>query len=374
MEVTSIGYECKAVKRVVRSSITRSSGHQVGYPRSGCRSSATLGVVVALEEEARAVARLMEARRRICKGPVTAIHGSIGGQPVTLLAWAGMGAAAATATECVLRSGVAAIAAVGFAGSLTSHLQPGDALAATWVMDAKGERWESDPELIEALGTWSLNRGSPNRIATRTSGLYYGQLLTSPQIVATATEKRRLGEETGALAVDIESGVVMRRAMEAGVPSIAFRVITDRVDEPLPLDFSLCCDSNGRLHRSRLVRMLARRPAAWVGMLRLARQSALAARTLTALLGWFVPRVAATPLAQSAGPMEAQVRLSAPEFETAASDGIAGRLHLLRHPLALGRAGCCRRRASDRRGSRPLRPAALTGRRACRAPARRGAS
>jgi len=55
---------------------------------------------------------------------------------------------------------------------------------------------------------------------------------------------------------------VARCAAAAGAPMAALRAITDGAHEPLPLDFELCFDSDGQFHHTRLIRLLARHPAA----------------------------------------------------------------------------------------------------------------
>jgi adenosylhomocysteine nucleosidase len=107
----------------------------------------------------------------------------------------------------------------------------------------------------------------------------------------TAAEKLLLGEETGALAVDMESAAVMRQAAAAGVPALALRAISDRAGESLPLDFNLCLDTHGQLRLARLLLLLARHPRAIGPLTRLGRQSAAAGRSLARFIGDHLPRL-----------------------------------------------------------------------------------
>jgi adenosylhomocysteine nucleosidase len=246
------------------------------------RSLLPIGLVVALPEEARPIAGAMSVHRRWSQGGCRLLEGTCAGRPVAL-AWAGAGGdRAARASEALLGHGVSALLALGFAGALVSHLQPADILAATEVAEWRGERRAADPELLSALS----DRSAHSRFS---SSLHLGPLLTSSRVATSAAEKRRLGEETGALAVDMESAAVVRRAAEAGVPSLALRVITDRADEDLPLDFNLCFDSDGQFSRARLILLLARRPGAVGGLVRLGLHSARAGRALASLLAWYLP-------------------------------------------------------------------------------------
>jgi adenosylhomocysteine nucleosidase len=272
--------------------------------------------VVALPEEARPLARLMPDARRerrrvpnptggrldfrlIPPGapPVQQLSGHVDGQPLSV-AWAGAGAAGASrAAEALLQGGAEALLAVGFAGALSPSLRPGDLLLATEVIEPEGDRWPADPQWLAAFREMlpACRGGDPSAMISRAKRsrscprLYLGKLVTAAQVVATAAEKRRLGEEMGALAVDMESAAVARRAAEAGVPMLALRAITDGADESLPLDFALCFDSDGQFHHLRLIGLLARRPRAVGGLIRLGRHSSQAGQSLASFLAGTLP-------------------------------------------------------------------------------------
>lgn len=274
-----------------------------------------LGLVVALPEEARALARVMSGRRRERKpghGPRAAapqlLSGALAGQPV-LIAWAGAGSAgAAAAAGVLLQRGAEALLAVGFAGALSPALRPGDLLAATEVTGPEGGRWPADAgwlaafERISGATDGCLTEASSAIIGvpdhprgTSHPSLHLGGLVTAPRVVAAASEKRRMREQTGALAVDMESAAVARCAAAAGVPMVALRAITDAADASLTLDFELCFDSEGQFHYLRLIGLLARRPVAVGGLLRLGRHSAQAGRALGTFLAAYLPRCVGHP-------------------------------------------------------------------------------
>jgi adenosylhomocysteine nucleosidase len=253
-------------------------------PRRGQGSPLPVGLVVALPEEARTVARVIGDQRRWSHGGCRLLEGTCAGSPI-VMAWAGAGSdRAARAADTLLDHGVSALLAVGFAGALVPHLEPADLVAATEVAVQPGERIAAAAELLAPLAGASIRTLLPS--------LYQGPLLSLPRVATSGAEKRRLGEETGALAVDMESGAVVRRAAEAGVASVALRVITDRADEDLPLDFNLCLDPNGQFCRARLILQLARRPGAVSGLVRLGRHSVQAGRALASFLAWYLPRCA----------------------------------------------------------------------------------
>jgi adenosylhomocysteine nucleosidase len=279
-----------------------------------------LGLVVALPEEARALARLIPGarRERIPAGdaperqrgssfvppgvpPVQRLSGQLDGQPLSI-AWAGAGpGCAARAADVLLDEGAEGLLAIGFAGALSPTLRPGDLLLATEVVGPEGAGWPADASWLAAFleAPTACRGGDPSVMITTAkhppspdpTRLYSGKLLSATRVVVAAVEKRRLGEETGAVAVDMESAAVARRAAAAGVPMLALRGITDGAEESLPLDFALCFDSAGQFHHLRLIGLLARRPRAVGGLICLGRRSSQAGRALAAFLALKLPGI-----------------------------------------------------------------------------------
>jgi hypothetical protein len=73
-----------------------------------------------------------------------------------------------------------------------------------------------------------------------------GEISSSDRVIATAEEKRRLRETTGAIAAEMEAGAVKRIAGEWGVPFYCIRAVSDTANEDMPLDFNLYRDREGR--------------------------------------------------------------------------------------------------------------------------------
>ena len=122
----------------------------------------------------------------------------------------------------------------GLAGALHDALSCGDVLDATRIVDATGNvLWEGGPVGI-----------SPAREGTI---LFTGQLVDDPR------ERRRLHDETGADAIDMESGALARSGRLAG----CVRAISDTPTRTLgPLAHTV--DGDGRLRWAGLARALAR--------------------------------------------------------------------------------------------------------------------
>jgi adenosylhomocysteine nucleosidase len=163
----------------------------------------------------------------------------------------------------------------GFSGALRPGQRVGDLVLATAVADTEGNRWPA---------TWpgeSNGKAAPD--------LERGDLLTSPALVASPAEKRRLAAEYGAVAVDMETAVVARHCHQHGVPFGCLRAISDDLDTPLSPEL-VGLLSGGQVSPFRLVVSLLRRPGLARELWRLEGQTRTAARQLAAglarLLGW----------------------------------------------------------------------------------------
>jgi adenosylhomocysteine nucleosidase len=137
-----------------------------------------------------------------------------------------------------------AIVSFGYCGALDHALEPGDVLVASEVLGA-------GPALMP-----------------RTSRAYKtGPLVSIDHVAVTAAEKAELAA-TGAMAVDMEAGVLATRAREWSVPFFCIRAVTDTANETLALDFNRMRNQDGRFSRARIVAAAMRRPGVLVPELR----------------------------------------------------------------------------------------------------------
>lgn len=108
-----------------------------------------------------------------------------------------------------------------------------------------------------------------------------GEIASLDRVAATATEKRALGLETGAVAVEMEAAAVARKAKEWGVPFCCVRVVSDTAEEDMPLDFNRYRDKEGRFSIARIMLGALARPfTAIPGLMRLDKSCRVAAERL----------------------------------------------------------------------------------------------
>jgi adenosylhomocysteine nucleosidase len=151
----------------------------------------------------------------------------------------------------------ALVISAGFAGGLDPALEVGHTLTLRHVIDASdGSRTDT--------------------------GAGQGVLISVAD-VADVEQKTKLGAAYGADAVDMEAAAVARSAEANGLKFLACKVISDKSGSSLP-PIARFVGSDGKFHLFRFLTYIAVRPWLWTKVQRLAKDSAMAANKLCALL------------------------------------------------------------------------------------------
>lgn len=179
-------------------------------------------------------------------------------------------------TDSVMTEPYAFCVCAGFAGSLKPRYRVGDILAAEQVQQVGEARTaESNLRLV------TLAEGAGAIRARR--------FITSDSVVATAEEKAQLapfGE-----AVDMESFAVLDNAKKRNLSAVPVRVISDRHDQDMPVDFGASVDDHGSVRIAGVVRMVARHPLNVPALIRLGRESKTAAEGLAHFLEAYIKQI-----------------------------------------------------------------------------------
>jgi adenosylhomocysteine nucleosidase len=138
------------------------------------------------------------------------------------------------------REGVSAMISTGYCGALDPKLRVGDIVVS------------DDTQLVTFERACA--RGNVDRVCAR------GLVITRDRVAVTAAEKRLLREQTGAMAVDMESSAVKDRAEALGIPYGCIRVVSDTAEEDMPLDFNRYRAADGRFSRGRIALAAMARP------------------------------------------------------------------------------------------------------------------
>ena len=214
-----------------------------------------VAVVAALEREVGPLVRDWRVADQECGGRKFRFFES--GNAVVVCGGMGFEAARRATEAIVALYRPSIILSVGFAGALEKKLRVGDLIQPRYVVDARdGSRTDT------GSGT--------------------GVLISSPA-VADAEQKSKLAKSYGAQAVDMEAAAVAKGAEARGLRFAAIKAISDEVGFAMPpMDRFIAADGGFRARSFAFY--AASRPFIWPDVLRLAQNSAKAARALSAML------------------------------------------------------------------------------------------
>ena len=140
--------------------------------------------------------------------------------------------------------------------------------------------------------------------AAESGAMVVEQFYSADHVISTAREKQALS--TKADAVEMESFEILRAAQSAGVPAVAIRAISDTLDEDLPLDMSGILTEQGQVSIPRVLGQVALKPQSLPGLVRLGKNSRVAAQSLSLFLDTYV-----TALANRTAPLETKLTAGA---------------------------------------------------------------
>lgn len=146
----------------------------------------------------------------------------------------------------------------GFAGALTADLPVGSVI------------FETDDSGLEGRLT--------------AAGARRAMFHCTDRIATTAQEKQALRKSTNADAVEMESGAIAAICRQRHLPCATVRAISDAVDDDLPLDFNELSKPDHSLDYGKLAWAVARSPGKIGALIRLQKQTQLAAQKLAVVL------------------------------------------------------------------------------------------
>jgi adenosylhomocysteine nucleosidase len=225
-----------------------------------------IAVAFALPAESSDFVRLLTKPVIYAREGVKSIHGQIHGRSVAVF-HTGVGEKRCRAhIENFLRQPqFKYLISAGFAGALDRELQIGNLLLA--------ENFSS-PELLR----------SPHLDCVE-SGLFVGRLATVPEVIASKSERDRWAEETGAVAVDMETEFIAAACAAHRIPMLSLRVMSDTPSEPFPTPPEVLFDlEKQKTNFARLALYLVTHPGALKRLNVFRHRVALARRSLTAAL------------------------------------------------------------------------------------------
>ena len=113
----------------------------------------------------------------------------------------------------------------------------------------------------------------------------HGTLATTDRVLEDGAAKSRLWLETGAIAADMESAVILEWAVARGVPGLVVRGVSDPAGRGVPADLARAVHADGRVRPMRAVTAILARPRALADAVTLRSATAAALKTVAAMLG-----------------------------------------------------------------------------------------
>jgi adenosylhomocysteine nucleosidase len=165
----------------------------------------------------------------------------------------------------------------GFAGGLNPDLKLGEVIFE--LTDRRGEFHE--PQTEKKIRD---SQSSSLREKLLATGAKPAKFFCADQIATTVAEKKKLRDETGADAVEMESGAIHAVCRERGIPCATVRVISDTAGEDLPLDFNQLFKPDKSLDYGKLAWAIAKSPGKIGALLKLQKQTRFATEQLANIL------------------------------------------------------------------------------------------
>lgn len=248
------------------------------------KETAPVGVFTALAWESAAVRSVL---KRVAKIEEQVWRGFAGDQEFRVIT-GGIGPRRTRQTvERFIATPFSAVLSVGCAGALIPGLTTGQLILAPDIRLQAAK----DDDRLELLSVDATLLARTRAAADRSKlPVAAGPLFTSPKVLFTPEEKAAQGERTGAIAVEMESGVHAVFAAERGLPFLVLRVILDGVDMTIPAVAGLTTPA-GEVRPLRAAAYVATHPHHLPALLAIKRARAAAAQAISRLCRELLPQL-----------------------------------------------------------------------------------
>lgn len=142
------------------------------------------------------------------------------------------------AIDLLLKQNVEGLISFGTAGALREGIKPGDIIIPEKIIDANGNT-------RSVSASWRDN--VLQKMEDCPATIHRGDIVNSDSVISTAEDKQALHEKTAAIAVDMESGVIMAAATRHNLPTLILRVIVDDASMTIPDSVLRLTDAYGQV-------------------------------------------------------------------------------------------------------------------------------
>lgn len=236
-----------------------------------------IGIITAMPEETLSVVRAINGAKRALIDRLAVQQGSLAGHEIVIVE-AGMGFtnAARTAGRLVRAVHPDLLLSVGFCGGISAELQVGDIVVATGLTIVSENVCEDVPIEVPAS---NLNFVVRESAAGRR--VFAGLFASTADIMQKSRVAVLLPSGAPYPVVEMESAAIAIVAVENNLRFSAIRAVSDPFDEELGFSLDEFCDDRLRIRIPRVLLTICRKPRIIPQLIRLARNSRVAAASLS---------------------------------------------------------------------------------------------
>jgi adenosylhomocysteine nucleosidase len=249
--------------------------------RPGDRQIMKIGIITAMPEETGAILRISGKTQKIQVGGRAVHQAQVAGHELTVIE-AGMGFDNATKAVRLLVEELRPdmLVSAGFCGGIRAGLVVGDAVLASGLVVISGSGLKPVEANIPAV--------CGDLVSSQTaagSRLFAGLFVSTRSIMKKDRLDALLPPDAPCPVVEMESAAIALAAAEKGIPFIGLRTVSDPFDEELGFSLDEFCDRQMRIRIPRVLATIARKPRIIPQLIRLARNSRIAAASLSDSFG-----------------------------------------------------------------------------------------
>ncbi|MFQ5963479.1 MAG: 5'-methylthioadenosine/S-adenosylhomocysteine nucleosidase [Candidatus Scalinduaceae bacterium] len=251
-----------------------------------------IAIISALRQEIYPIKVHLNVSKRYKLKDVLFYQADLNGLPVTLVQ-SGIGRKKAIkAIDLLLQNlKVKLLISSGVAGGIRHGINIGDLIIAENVSYSKNSEFKSEELQVET--NFSCNKDFVQLAARLCSDLglrsHNGNTLTVDNVIDQATTKKKIGDQTSFLAVDMESAAVAEVAHERGIEFVAIRSISDDIEDDLDIDYSNLISDKGKVRFSNLALKVMKEPQQLANLRRLNKQTKTAVKRLSSFMLQYIP-------------------------------------------------------------------------------------
>jgi len=236
-----------------------------------------IGIITAMPEETGAIVRALKQTQKMQMGGLAVQRAQVFGHEI-FITEAGMGFANATlaARQLISELHPDLMVSAGFCGGISAELQVGDAVVATALMIVSESGLKEVPVTIaESSGVFVT------RQAAEGCRVFAGLFASTATIMQKTSLAALLPPHSPSPVVEMESAAVAMLAGENKIPFVGLRTVSDPFDEELGFALDEFCDDRMRIRIPKVFMTVARKPCIIPQLIRLARNSRVAAASLS---------------------------------------------------------------------------------------------